>query len=160
MRNRSWRIGADRRATTALEFALVGPMFLLLALMIIENGLMFFAQTVLDNATRAAARQLQIGAVTTSAAFQAALCGQVGTLINCSGLQFTVTSGAAFPTAVTAPTATGTFTNASFAPGTGGQFVLVEVAYNRSYVTPWLINIGPASWVLLSTHALQNEPFS
>ena len=43
-----------------VEFALVGPMFLLLVIMILEGGLMMNAQASLDNATREAARAVAI----------------------------------------------------------------------------------------------------
>src|SRR6185312_500799 len=50
------RLLRSRRGVTLIEFALVGPLFLLLAFAIVDNGLVLFMQTVLDNATREAAR--------------------------------------------------------------------------------------------------------
>jgi Flp pilus assembly protein TadG len=43
-----------------VEFALVGPLFFLLVLMIAEGGLLMNAQASLDNATREAARALSV----------------------------------------------------------------------------------------------------
>lgn len=43
-----------------VEFALVGPLFVLLVIMILEGGLMMNAQASLDNATREAARALAV----------------------------------------------------------------------------------------------------
>lgn len=154
------RLARSRRGTTALEFALVGPLLLMLVFIIIENGLMLFAQAVLDNATTAAARQIQIGTITTSAAFNTAICANTSTFLNCSNLQFYVASSSSgFPAAVT-PSSTGAFASASFATGSGGSYVLAEVAYNRSFVAPWVISLGGTGWILLSTAAFQNEPFS
>lgn len=148
-----------RRAATAVELALVGPFFILIVLMVIENGVMLFAQSVLDNATAQAARQIQIGNITTSSAFRTAVCSYTATLFNCANLQFNVASSSlAFPL-VAVPTSNGTFAAPVFLTGVGGSYVVAEVAYNRSYVSPWLITLG-TTWTLLSTSAFQNEPFS
>ena len=149
-----------RRGTAALEFAIAGPVLLLLIFAVIENGLMLFAQSVIENATRDAARQVMIGTVRTSATFRTALCNDVSALLTCSQLQFYVQAGATFPAAVVTPTSTGSFGATTFVSGTGGQFVLVEVAYNRAYISPWLVGIVPNGWLLFSTQAIENEPFT
>lgn len=154
------RFARARRGTTALEFALVAPIFLLVICIIIENGLMLFAQSVLDSATRLAARQVMIGAVTTSSGFQTAMCANVSTFLNCSAMQFYVaSSSSAFPSVVW-PSSTGTFSSSSFSTGSGGDYVLVEVAYNRNFVAPMVVQLGRTGWVLLGVQAFQNEPFS
>lgn len=162
---RGWRGGPgslvrSQRGTTALEFALVGPLLLMLAFIIIENGLMLFAQALLDNATVAAARQIQIGAITSTAAFRTAICSNMSTFLNCTNLQFYVASSSSSFPAIVSPSATGTFTSTSFSTGNGGDYVLAEVAYNRAFVAPWVIKLGGPDWILLSTEAFQNEPFS
>ncbi|MEA2684378.1 MAG: TadE-like protein [Chloroflexota bacterium] len=48
------------RAQSMVEFALVGPLFLLLILMIVEGGLFMNAQASVDNATREAARAVSV----------------------------------------------------------------------------------------------------
>ncbi|MGI4958553.1 MAG: TadE/TadG family type IV pilus assembly protein [Janthinobacterium lividum] len=148
----------SRRGTTALEFALVGPLLLMLVFIIMENGLMLFAQAVLDNATVMAARQIQIGSVTTSNAFRSAVCSNMSTFFDCTKLHFYVASSSTgFPSALI-PSTSGTFASTSFSTGSGGNYVLAEVAYNRAFVSPWVINLGGPSWILLSTQAVQNEP--
>lgn len=148
----------SRRGTTALEFALVAPLLLTLVFIIIENGLMLFAQAVLDNATVMATRQIQIGTITTSDTFRSAVCSNMSTFLDCANLNFYVTtSPGAFPAAVT-PSTSGTFASKTFSVGSRGDYVLAEVAYNRAFVAPWVINLGGTSWVLLSTQAFQNEP--
>ncbi len=147
-----------RRAATAVELALVSPFFLLIILMVIENGVMLFAQSVLDNATVQAARQIQIGNITTASAFRTAVCSYTSTLFNCANLQFYVASLPLVFPQVAVPASNGTFLAPVFVPGSGRSFVVAEVAYNRSYVSPWLITLGN-SWTLLSTSAFQNEPF-
>src|SRR5579872_1426000 len=73
-----------------VEFALVAPPFLLLLLGIVELGLTLFTQTVLDGATRTAARlvrtgQVQQGASSVAAqltAFQTTLCSSLSVLLS------------------------------------------------------------------------------
>ena len=147
-----------RRAATSVELAIIGPFFILLILMVIENGVMLFAQSVLDDAVVQAARQIQIGNVNSSDAFRTAVCGYTSTLFNCSNLQFYVASSSvAFPLPVM-PSSSGTFLTSSFSTGNPNDYVVAEVAYNRAYVSPWLVTLGK-SWTLLSTSAFQNEPF-
>ena len=154
------RFASASSGSAALEFALVSPVLLLLVLAIIENGLMLLAQAVLDNATTTAARQIQIGTITTSSAFRTTVCANVSTFLNCTNLQFYVaSSSSAFP-AIVMPSGSGSFPTTSFSTGSGGSYVLAEVAYDRAYVSPWLISLDPLGWVLLSTQAFQNEPFS
>ena len=142
----------------AIEFALAGPVLLLLVFIVLESGLMLFAQSVLDNATRLASRQVMIGAVRDSATFQSVLCGGVSPFLDCTKLNFVVQSGAAFPASASLPNAAGVFPNSVFSTGSAGQYVLVEVAYDRNAVVPWIASIG-GNWILLSTTAFQNEPF-
>ncbi len=149
-----------RRGSAALEFAIAGPVLLLLIFAVVENGLMLFTQSMIENATRDASRQIMIGTVRNSTDFRTALCNDVGRLLDCTKLQFYVQSSSAFPAAITSPSSTGSFGTTTFASGSGGQFVLVEVAYDRAYISPWLIGIAPHGWVLFSTQAIRNEPFS
>src|SRR6185369_1504810 len=89
------RFRRDRRGVTALEFGLVGPLFIVLLCGILENGLILLTQTVLDNATRNAARMILIGS-TTSSQFSTALCNNVSSLIPCASIKFNVQSGSTF----------------------------------------------------------------
>ena len=125
--------------------------------MIIENGLMLFAQSAMDNATVMAARQIALGQTTTTAQFRSNLCSYTSTLFNCANFQFYVASSSSGFASAVSPNADGTFSSATFSTGNPNDYVTVEVAYNRSYISPWLIGLGH-SWVLLSTTAFQNEP--
>ena len=150
-----------RRASTALEFAIAGPVMLMLIFAIIEDGLMLFAQSVLDNATRDASRQVMIGNITTASAFQAQLCSDVTSFFDCTKLQFNVQASAAgFPASVVATNLTKVLSTATFNSGSGAQYVTVEVVYSRAYMFPWIQNIAGVGWTLMSTQAFQNEPFS
>ena len=155
------RLRSGRRGSTALEFAIVAPTMLMLIFAIIEDGLMLFAQSVLDNATRDASRQIMIGNITTASAFQAQLCSDVTSFFDCTKLQFNVqATSTGFATSVVATSLTSTASAATFNSGSGAQYVTVEVVYSRPYMFPWIQKLAGTGWTLMSTQAFQNEPFS
>jgi len=51
----------DRKGVTAVEFALIATPFLAIIAALIQTFLVFFAQSVLENAVRASARQILTG---------------------------------------------------------------------------------------------------
>nr|WP_321985773.1 TadE/TadG family type IV pilus assembly protein [uncultured Lichenicoccus sp.] len=155
------RLLGCRRGATALEFAIVGPVMLTLIFAIVEDGLMLFAQSVLDNATRDASRQIMIGNITTASGFQTQLCSDVTSFFDCTKLQFNVQSSAGgFPAVIVTSSLASVLSTANFSSGSGGQYVFVEVAYNRPYMFPWIQKFAGAGWALMSIQAFQNEPFS
>lgn len=155
---------------TMVEFALVGPLFLLLTFAIVDNGLVLFMQTILDNATREAARQIEIGKVqlsgdtTGTGLFKTTLCNNLGGLIPCASLKWHVQSSAvSFASMSSAVTANGTgqMTSTGFDAGTAQSFVLVQVGYTQPYFIPALARISGSTGnlLLVSTVALQNEHY-
>jgi Flp pilus assembly protein TadG len=160
---RFWR---GERGSAIVEFAFVAPVFLLLLCMIIENGLMLYSQSVLDNATRDGARLIEVGKVQNSGSstlFTDKVCNGVKGLIPCANLQYRVQSSGAFSSMNPAVTVNGSgnMQNTGFSFGTQNQFVLVQVGYKRSYFIPWVGKIVSANnnALLVSTIALQNEPY-
>ncbi len=163
---RSGLIGRFLRAragVTLVEFALVGPLFLLLVFAIVDNSLVLFMQTVLDNATRAAARQVEIGNAKTSAAFKTALCNNLGGFIPCNSVQwFVQSSNAGFSSLTpTGSDSSGNMASTGFTPGSAQYYVLVQVGYSQPYIIPALARISSVTGnlLLLSTVAMQNENF-
>ena len=63
---RACRLRADRAATTSIEFAIAGPVFLLFALMILDISFQLATQAALDTAALHAARLMRIGTITGS----------------------------------------------------------------------------------------------
>ena len=59
-------IAADRRGTTAIEFAILLPAFLLLFLGVFEFGRIIWTQVTLQQAVQAAARCLAVGQCTSA----------------------------------------------------------------------------------------------
>lgn len=160
----------SRSGVTMVEFALVGPLFLLLTFAIVDNGLVLFMQTILDNATREAARQIEIGKVqlsgdtTGTGLFKTTLCNNLGGLIPCASLKWHVQSStvsfASMSSAVTA-NGSGQMTSTGFDAGTAQSYVLVQVGYTQPYFIPALARISGATGnlLLVSTVALQNEHY-
>jgi Flp pilus assembly protein TadG len=160
----------SRGGVTMVEFALVGPLFLLLTFAIVDNGLVLFMQTILDNATREAARQIEIGKVqlsgdtTGNGLFKTTLCNNLGRLISCASLQWRVQSSAvSFASLNPAVTANGAgqMTSTGFSAGTAQSFVLVQVGYTQPYFIPALARISGSTGnlLLVSTVAQQNEHY-
>jgi Flp pilus assembly protein TadG len=160
----------SRAGVTLVEFALVGPLFLLLTFAIVDNGLVLFMQTVLDNATREAARQIEIGKVQLSGdtdgtgLFKTTLCNNLGGLIPCASLQWRVQSDStAFSNINSAVVVNGSgnMTSTGFNAGTAQSYVLVQVAYRQPYMVPLFARLSSATGnlLLVSTVAVQNEHY-
>ena len=157
----------ERRGGSAVEFAIVAPIFLVFILMILETGLIIFTQATLDNATRDAARLIQIGSVQqaggSATPFTSQLCADVSPLISCASLAYHVQSGSTF--AALSPTITidgsGNMTSTGFSPGGSGQDVLIQVGYNRAFFVYWVGSLisSKSTLLLSSTVALQVEPY-
>lgn len=152
----------ERHAAASVEFALIGPVFLFVACAILEFSLELLAQTVLDQAVNLAARQVELGNITTSTALATDICGYLSTLTSsCSSrLQTYVTAGSSFSGLTVAKVSNGTLSPSTFFAGTAGSDVLVQAAYTSPYFFGWIGSAaGSTSYTLLSTTAFQNEPY-
>src|ERR1700730_14880539 len=82
------------RGVSSVEFAIVGPVFLMLLLGIFELGSMVFVQSVLDGSARQAARLIRTGQAqnsgNTQTFFQTNLCNSATSVIGCSNLIYQV----------------------------------------------------------------------
>jgi Flp pilus assembly protein TadG len=178
---RSNRFGAfirDSKGATAVEFALVAAPFLALIAGLIQVFLLFFAQSVLENAVRVSARQILTGQVQTQdaslssaaavAAFHQTVCDNAAVLFTCTGLMVDVQVAPQWSSANAAvPTLTydinGNVNNAwQFNPGNAGDIVVVRVMYL------WPIFFGPIAFnmanqangsrLIMASAAFQIEP--
>lgn len=159
----------SRCGVTMVEFALVGPLFLLLTFAIIDNGLVLFMQSVLDNATREAARQIEIGKVqlsgdtTGNGLFKTTLCNNLGGLIPCAAVSWNVQFSNVGFSSITpvGSDASGHLTSTGFSPGTAQSYVLVQVGYSQLYIIPALARISASTGnlLLVSTVAMQSEHY-
>ncbi|HEY9550124.1 MAG TPA: TadE/TadG family type IV pilus assembly protein, partial [Kiloniellaceae bacterium] len=159
----------DRSGSALIEFALVGPPFLLLLAGILEISVMFFASSVIEGATKEAARQIRTGQIQGAAdpmtTFRNELCDGLYNVIDCSKVLFHVQTFPSFET-VSMPLELdedGEIINTTFAPGSSGAVTVVRSMYRWRFVTPIIAEVIPAALgghMLISTVAFQNEPYS
>ncbi|MCP3474123.1 pilus assembly protein [Bradyrhizobium sp. CCGUVB1N3] len=171
----------NTEGATAVEFALIATPFLGILAALIQTFLLFFAQSILENAVRQSARQILTGqvqaqdasltAAAAAAAFKTTVCNNATVLFTCSstsGLMVDVQVANNWSsTNVGMPTLTydssGNVTNTwQFNPGTAGDIVVVRVMYL------WPIFFGPIAFnmanqpngsrLIMASAAFQNEP--
>jgi Flp pilus assembly protein TadG len=131
------RLRADRRAATAIEFALVCLPFVAFLLAVMAVGLHFYLQQALDYATQQAVRQVQLGRVPVGyvqADFvNKVLCPAFSAFQNCANLyvdlrpvtdyaQLANAGGAGAPDS-------GATTGPVFCPGKAGQLMYAHIVY-------------------------------
>jgi Flp pilus assembly protein TadG len=154
---------------------MIAPIFFLILMGIIENGLIFFASATLQNATDNAARYVRTGqaqantATTAQADFRQRICADIGPLLSCdTNLQVDLQSysgytGANF-TPPTNPDGTLKTTLNNYVPGTACNVVLLRTFYTWHVVTPvlsqFLTNMTPGLRLISATAAFRNEPFT
>jgi Flp pilus assembly protein TadG len=82
------RFRRNRRGSTAVEFALVAPVFFALLFAIIETAMVFFASQVLETVTQDSGRTIMTGQVQanalTQSQFKAAVCARISVLFDCA----------------------------------------------------------------------------
>lgn len=175
-----------RAGATALEFALVAPLFLYLMMGAAELALVFAAQLLLDNATHDAARTGRTGFVATDstqdATVKAIISDQAGLLMDADAIAIASKSYSGFDTLGTAEpfvdangngvrddgenftdvNGNGAYDTDQGTDGYGGagEVVLYTVSYQWKLVTPLIgAVIGTDGAVTLaSTAIVQNEP--
>jgi Flp pilus assembly protein TadG len=160
----------DRRAVAAIEFAMLGSVALLFIIAFLLMAVFQFWQSALDDAVRAASRQMVAdvgqGQSPTSQTFVAAVCAEFGRVAPCSAssLQIDVQNATTFGAMTNTATVSsaGTLSATGFnmlaladAPGSGGQAILFQVAYAPPFLPqlPFLPNVvftGNSTPVLIS----------
>lgn len=159
-----------RRGNVAIEFAILGPTFLLLMFGVLEVSLAYYAGTSLEAGVREAARQVRTGrtmqAADPVADFKTNLCRVLTGVIACpSAVVIDVRNFDSF-SAITFPSFTnpdGSSNGAVFQPGTAGSIVLVRVSYYYQFKTPLLGQIlgdsGSSAKQFVSSAVFRVEPF-
>src|SRR5580698_10447507 len=85
-----------RSGAAAIEFAMVGPVYIFLVVVRFDLGLLLFTQSVLNTAARDAARIIETNQGGGSSAFSAKLCSDMEGLVPCANLEYYVQSAASF----------------------------------------------------------------
>ena len=178
------RLRADaNKGSAAIEFAMVAPIFFVLLMGTIEAGIMFFAQSALQNALNDAARLVRTGQTAcftkdsggncvamTAAQFRTQLCSEVSAiLLDCSttGVQFDINAySSGFSSASNAsPLTAGNLPNlTTFNVGVACDVVLIRAFYKWPVFTPglnwFLVNMTGNYHLLASAAAFRNEPYN
>ncbi len=159
----------NERGATAVEYALVGPIFLLLLVGQFELAYMMFTSVIVDGATASAARLVRTGQVQTAAdpvaAFQTQLCNRLYGVISCNKLSYDVRTSSTFAGITFGLTfdEDGTPTDAGFSTGTVGDIVVVTVTYRWTFYTPMVYTLfGDSQGTtkrIYSTAVFRNEPY-
>ena len=160
-----------RSGSASLEFALVAPTFFILLMGIMETGILFFAQSALQNSVQDAARLVRTGQDQTTgmsqSAFRTKVCSEISPLLGCtSALQIDMRTFADFTAANDASPLVGGNLDPSltqYNPGTACQVVLVRAFYVWPVVTPlltpFLVNMNGNAHLLTGSAAFRNEPY-
>jgi len=160
----------NRRGATAVEFALLATPSTALLIAILQTGLVFFAQQVLQTATTESARLIMTGQVQSqnlsAAQFQQNVCANASALFSCSGIYVNVQTFGSF-SGVTqmSPVQNGQFISntMNYSAGGPGDVVLLQVFYQ------WPVTLGPLGFdlsnltgngrLLVGTAVFRNEPY-
>lgn len=164
------RFGRCRDGTTAVELALVAPAFLALLVAILETGVVFITQQVLQTATTEAGRLIMTGQAQaqslTAAQFQQDVCNYAGSLINCANLYANVQTFATFRSmSMLNPVQSNNFQSASLNYNLGGanDIVLVQVFYIMPVFTAPLgfdlSTLSNNNRLLVATAVFRNESY-
>lgn len=171
-RRRPLRLRRRRDGSAAVEFGIVALPFFFMMFAVLELGLVFVVDSVLENAVVETGRLVRTGQASqqnfSEAAFKTRMCERMS--IFASDCQARVTVDVrVIPqfsnTGAPDPMASGEFTTESltYANGQPGSLMLVRAWYRQPLLTPLLsqglsrLNNGTA--MLTATTAFRNEPF-
>ena len=172
------------KGSAAREFAMIAPVFFLLLMGTIEAGIMFFAQSALQNAVNDTARLVRTGQTgcfskdsngncqpITQAQFRSQICSEASAILSdCAGssLQFDVNAytggfgGASNSSPLDGSGNLPTLSN--FNTGSACEVVLVRAFYKWPVFTPmldfFLANMAGNYHLLATAAAFRNEPYS
>ena len=160
----------NRRGATAVEFALVAAPFIALLVAILQVGVIFVAQQVLQTATLQAARLIMTGQAQSqgmsAGQFRQQVCADATSLFNCGGIYVTVQTYSSFSSITLAnPVHNGNFNsqNMQWQPGGPGEIVVAQTFYQWPVVLAPLgfnlSNLNGSKLLLVGTAAFRNEPY-
>ena len=171
----------NRRASTAVEFALVAMMLIPVILFVMMVGLILYYNQALDYATNKASRQIMVGNVQkssmTQAAFQQLVCSYLPAAFQCANVIVNVQTATeasqpggyySYVTSNQSGLIIPTLSNSSsqYSPGTGGSYEYVQVIYPITFIPSLFASVlgratyqGSPAYLVVSTAAFRNEQF-
>ena len=168
---------SDDKGATAVEFAMVAPLFFAMLGITLETGVMMFSEYVLQTAVQEAARTVRTGqaqdAEMSAADFKNKICNLAGLIMDCQGkvtvymnsqVNFTTLASATPSYLNVGPAADGTAQPVTFKCGAPSEPVALIATYDWKFVIPYLMkyfdNQGGDSTRRLAGFAMfKNEPF-
>lgn len=163
------RFSASESGATAVEFAILGPIFFAVIGATMETAVVYFAGQTLDSAVQESSRLIRTGEASAmdAAAFRTDICDRLYNMFDCEAIHLTVTpldDFAAYEAENPMDPDTGAMSgNQVYDPGHGAAFMKVEAYYKWPAILniPGLmVGITPDGERLLSaTRVFRNEPF-
>lgn len=163
------RLGASQSGATAVEFAILGPIFFAIVGATMETAVVYFAGQSLDSAVQESSRLVRTGEAHSMSAdaFRDDLCGHLYGMFDCGAVHLTVEPLGMFENyQATSPMdlETGEMTGEEvYSVGSGSTVMLVEAYYKWPTILniPGLmVGLTPDGKRLLSaTRVFRNEPF-
>ncbi len=166
------RLRKETSGGVAIEFAVLGPVFVGLLYGIFETGILFLKMTAMDAGVDEAKRLVMTGQVSAAGTaaqraelFRKGFCRGAGWIISCNDVVFDVRAFDSFSSAMTPTSVSGGAldgNNLQFQPGRPNQIVIIRAYHVTSAVTAALRNDlgnrGKGSTVLVGSAAIKNEP--
>jgi Flp pilus assembly protein TadG len=164
----------ENKASAAIEFGMIAPVFFIILMGIIETGVLYMASFTLQNATYDVARfvrtgQAQAGAYS-QAMFRQKICDDIAVMLKCdANLRIDVEApvngyaGASFAPATDANGNIDPAVVNNYNIGSACSVVLIRTFYSWHIFTPilspLLSNMSGGYHLLSATAAFRNEPF-
>ena len=156
---------------TAVEFALIAPVLVLIFMAIIELSIMFFVSVNIDGAAIEAARRIRTGQTQSSGDpetdFTSTLCANLNSMISCGNVYYdsrVMGAYSAVSLGIEYDPDTGEPITYGFNAGGSGDILVVRVMYSWSINTPLIGSIfettpGTNKRLLMTTSVFQSEPY-
>jgi len=159
----------DSRGATAVEYAMIAPVFLTMVIGLVEFSLYVFNRNFVKHVLYETARNIATGEIQSAdsppAAFKQAYCGHAGAVLSCERLLFDVRAYDNLEDVKFTPvehSPGGMPTNFKFEPGKAEQISVMRVALPYKFVTPFMqdIFLGEGNHAIVVGYSVaKNEPF-
>lgn len=163
-----------REGATVVEFALVALPFFTMMFAILELGMVFLTDSILDNAALQTSRLIRTGEVAssnmTAAQFKTEFCSRMSVFQSdcASRVSIDVRTVPQFRNVTPPdPLSNGTSfdeTKLTYLPGQPGSLMLVRIWYKQRLITPLLSQalsqLKDGNMLMVATMAFRNEPYN
>jgi Flp pilus assembly pilin Flp len=163
-------LSRDEQGVTAIEFAILGPIFFALLMVLIDLSLFFATHTIVDGAVQNAARAVRLGLLQTDtdgSQFRAVLCKQLF-FASCANFTFSVQAVTDLSTVNPKPSidSDGHLINPQYKPGGPDDLVVITIVYVHHFIVPYVGALfgddglnNPQERALTSFLVVKNEPY-